>query len=217
MAVLVPARGSEPTDPVRVRAFAAFFKRYMSISSVVAAALPIPVTAFGVIPTYGAHTGLLSAYTSLFCFLALAFIFYSRHQFARVMFSETVSGSALLRAGAWLHRTLVQLLPLVLIVGSAFCLYRYHSLLDLSVAAAHPEEGSPLAGTPLDQIPLGTELVLYYIGIFVCAEAAFIVMAIREYLQDLVGLSEQDLIFGREAEDAAERRPDGQPMIAAVG
>jgi len=34
----------------RVREFANFFKRYMSVSSVVAAALPVPVTAIGLIP-----------------------------------------------------------------------------------------------------------------------------------------------------------------------
>jgi len=60
---------AESVDPKRVRAFASFFKRYMSVSTLVVAALPIPVTALGAIPTFKAHTKLLSVYTPLFCFL----------------------------------------------------------------------------------------------------------------------------------------------------
>ena len=39
-------------------------------------------------------------------------------------------------------------------------------------------------------------LMLYYVAIFLSAEAAFILMAIKEYLQDLVGLTETDVILG---------------------
>jgi hypothetical protein len=41
-----------------------------------------------------------------------------------------------------------------------------------------------------------------YIGIFASAEAAFALMAIKEYLQDLLGLSDPDII--RKSERAAE-------------
>src|SRR5438046_1398210 len=75
-----------PTDPRRVRAFASFFKNYMSISSVIVAALPIPVTAFGALPTFADQKAILSTYTSLFCFLVLGFIFYVRHGLAHWMF-----------------------------------------------------------------------------------------------------------------------------------
>ena len=36
--------------------------------------------------------------------------------------------------------------------------------------------------------------MILYVGIFLTAEAAFILMAIKEYLQDLVGLTDVDLI-----------------------
>lgn len=62
-----------PTDPQRVRAFASFFKNYMSFSSIIVAALPIPVTALGALPTFADHRSSLSTYTPLFCFLALGF------------------------------------------------------------------------------------------------------------------------------------------------
>ena len=77
-----------PEDPKRIRTFALFFKRYMSISALVVAALPIPVTSLNLIPTFGIHTKPLSVYTSLFCFLMLAYIFYRRHRLARLMFHE---------------------------------------------------------------------------------------------------------------------------------
>ena len=75
-----------PIEPQRVKRFAHFFKRYMSISSVVTAALPIPITAFNLIPTFSVHTKILSVYTPLFCFLLLGYVFYMRHQLARYMF-----------------------------------------------------------------------------------------------------------------------------------
>src|SRR5215204_4111587 len=81
-----------PTDPERVEAFANFFKKYMSVSTVVAAALPIPVTYLRFIPTYHFQTKLLSVYASLFCFLVLAFIFYNRQVLARWMFIYYFAG-----------------------------------------------------------------------------------------------------------------------------
>src|SRR3712207_4472206 len=98
----------------RLEAFARFFKRYMGVSAFVTAALPIPVAATGLIATYSFQTTVLSTYTSLFCFLILAFIFYSRHKLARLMFPEFY------RAGRRrsLSSAAVRLLPLVLILGS---------------------------------------------------------------------------------------------------
>lgn len=46
------------------------------------------------------------------------------------------------------------------------------------------------------QIPDLEILMILYLGVFVSAGSAFILMAIREYLQDLVGLEEIDLIVG---------------------
>jgi hypothetical protein len=39
-------------------------------------------------------------------------------------------------------------------------------------------------------------LAFWYVAIFVSAEAAFILMALKEYLQDLIGATEADLIGG---------------------
>src|SRR3954451_3171258 len=73
---------AEPTDPQRFRAFATFFKGYMNVATLVVAALPVPATQLQLIPTVPFLTGMLSLFTSLFCFLTLSFIFYSRYGFA---------------------------------------------------------------------------------------------------------------------------------------
>jgi hypothetical protein len=223
---------AEPIDPKRVRAFAAFFKRYMSLSTVVVASLPIPVTAFGLIPTYAVHSKPLSVYTPLFCFLTLGLIFYSRHQLARLMFPEHFGEvrNILTRARPPLglkliRKSLIGFLPFLFITSSVVCLFLYHTRLADSVdriflnqymstriaVVASRKTQSPLPddGTSrrpsaddvfknadLFEIPHGTQLMLLYIAVFTFAEAAFILMAIKEYLQDLVGLSELDLIRG---------------------
>ena len=55
-----------------------------------------------------------------------------------------------------------------------------------------------LEHTPLSDIPYGYMLMIFYIGFFVFAEAAFIFMAIREYIQDLLRLSDETLLIGSE-------------------
>jgi len=177
-----------PADPKRVRAFANFFKRYMSLSSLVTAALPIPITAFKLIPTFSVHTKVLSVYTSLFCFLILAFIFFSRHKLARSMFSSYYreSSKRIIRINA---------LPAVLIFFSLACLLGYHYFLEgiipsyLKLEARQPylQSATP---TPFQSITL----LGLYLGVFIFAEAAFILMAIKEYLQDVLGLSDLQII-----------------------
>lgn len=79
-------------------------------------------------------------------------------------------------------------------------MFQYHDVLNLSVKAIADFRSKYgyleatnnkriLEETGLDQIEYGSRLMILYIGVFVTAEAAFIMMAIREYLQDLVGLT----------------------------
>lgn len=244
------AREQTPADPKRVRAFATFFKRYMSISSLVVASLPIPVTSFGLIPTFSAQTKLLSVYTSLFCFLALGFIFYSRHQLARIMFPEyfgreeaepskiysyAVGGATseeelkelrlkeerLRKHEEWrasrrrlignTWRTFIVLLPIIFIAASLVSIFQYNDVLILNVKEITQSAANSttdritdfkyiLEHTDLNDIKYSSRLMILYIAIFLMAEAAFIMMAIKEYLQDLVGLTEMDLIRGRQPE-----------------
>src|SRR2546427_3963257 len=81
-----------PTQASRVKGFAAFFKSYMSVWSLVVAALPIPVGAFKLIPTFESQRSYLSVYTSLFCFLSLGFIFLNATGWAVTCLQVLVSG-----------------------------------------------------------------------------------------------------------------------------
>lgn len=193
------ATAAQP-EPRRVRAFVEFFKQYMSVSSVITASLPIPVTALQFIPTYAAQTKFLSVYASISCFLLLGFIFYSRHTLARWMFRPVTKRRS--KLGAFMH-----LLPLCLIVACGCFIGAYHWLLQNSIQEAMADWvrrgvaiGSTqevLQKTDYMDIPGALGLVACYLGIFVAAEGAFVLMAIKEYLQDLLGLTERELIADR--------------------
>lgn len=230
-----------PSDPKRVRAFASFFKNYMSVSSIVVAALPIPLTAFGALPTFADYKSSLSTFTSLFCFLLLGFIFYVRHALARWMFPEPiaikVSSNSSDDERQWIERKFqarrvtqatrsffINSLPFVLIIAAAILAYLYHFYLDQAVVEIGFHLAVPKAGGNVDcqslntlqllqacevpspkeilglsylQIPWGFWLRPLYIGMFVAAEAAFILMATREYIQDLLKLTDVEIIRGK--------------------
>src|SRR5215210_7791115 len=122
----------QSTDPTRVRTFATYFRNYMGISSIVTAALPIPVTLVKVIPIYSFQTKFFSVFTSLFCFLVLAYIFYRRHALAPLMFPylrqrPNVRGSAT-----------VSNLPAFCILGCLVSAVVYLICLTISVKASKP-------------------------------------------------------------------------------
>lgn len=167
----------------------------MSLAAVVTASLPIPVAAMKLIPAFEAQSKFLSVYASLFCFLTLAFIFQCRHALARWMFSPT-AGSRV-----------IKLLPLFLIAASLACVFGYHAMIEDAIRTMQGvlfvrgvSEGITseeiLKNTDYLEIPHAVPLVSLYLGIFLTAEAAFVLMALREYLQDLIGLEERELLRG---------------------
>jgi hypothetical protein len=192
------ATTSQPSEPYRVRAFAVFFKRYMSISSIVLAALPLPITFYKVIPVFEGLRPLLCVCTPFLCFLTLGYIFYSRHLLGRIMFKRD-----------W-H--FINWLPPILIVCMIFFFGFYISLFDtsLNLALKRAPNGitsSELVKTlPMYGIDYADGQVALYLAIFVCAEAAFILMAIKEYLQDLMGLTDEELIKGSYQRPSSSKR-----------
>lgn len=173
----------------RIKVFAMFFKSYMSVSTIVAAAIPIPVATWKLIPIYSQQKGFLTVYASLFCFLLLAFIFSIRHRLAPLMFSDGMTGS------------FIAALPFVFMISTLACILTYHAVLQESVQQLR---SLGLMATTNDllnkmdstEIPYGLELAACYLGIFLFAEAAFVLMAIREYLQDVLHLDERELLHG---------------------
>jgi hypothetical protein len=188
------AERSSETDPskrTRLAVFANFFKGYMSMSAVVAASIPIPVTSWKLIPIYAQQRGFLTVYASLFCFLLLAFVFSIRHRLARPMFFKSgVSGT-------------VAALPAVFIALTLGCVIGYHAVLQQSIGQLRDVGFSSFSTKDLleqvdaTQIPYAVELAACYLGIFIFAELAFVLMAIREYLQDVLRLDEVALLRGK--------------------
>jgi hypothetical protein len=240
------------TDPIRLRNFALFFKNYMSVSALVTAALPIPITSLKLIPTFEAHRGIFSVYTTLFCFLTLGFIFYHRHALARSMFAVHIYRRELemLESEGDFHANLRYFsrrqaisgfLPAVCIALSVACVFWYHHLIDAAMVpiskllqtlpGVEPSAnlGSSLGTNVLVatnlNLPMefsssiilsvkesyliegGSWIMLAYLGIFVFAEAAFILMAIREYMQELMRIPENDLIMPLTYSGSRQARP----------
>ena len=183
-------------SPKRFAQFVGYFKRYVGLGAVASAALPIPVKYLHLIPMYAAQAGFMAVYVSTFCFLCLGFVFYSRHAIARWMFrglqGEGRGPNALI---AWL--------PLLLALASMVSLLSYHLLLQTSVERALADfrlQGvnlgfeRVLADTPYDSVALSIPLMATFLGTFLAAETAFALMAIREYLQDILGLSDSEIL-----------------------
>lgn len=184
----------------RVRGFAKFFKSYMGVSAIVTAALPIPVAELKLIPMIEEQRHLLAVYTSLFCFLTFAFLFFCRHSLARLMF-RALPPRADEQRPRFLTLGRANLVAFILMLMALSCVALYHYFLgfkSVSLALALPPAAAPSAAVPVLALPswwhIQTQIMLAYLGIFVFSEAAFVLMATKEYLLDVLKVSEADLV-----------------------
>ena len=196
------ANQPRPQKATRLAGFANFFKGYMSVSTVVAASIPIPVGGLKLIPVFSQQRGFLTVYASLFCFLLLAFVFSIRHRLAGPMFRKGPAGA------------LIAMLPLVFILLTLGSVIAYHAVLLQSIGELRDLGFSKVPMKDLleqmdgTQIPYAVELAACYLGIFIFAESAFVLMAIREYLQDLLNLDEVTLLRGERVEKRVATLPE---------
>jgi hypothetical protein len=200
----VESRQSVPAQTTRLAVFANFFKGYMSVSTIVAAAIPIPVGSLKLIPVFSQQRGFLTVYASLFCFLLLAFVFSIRHRLAGPMFRKGPAGA------------LIAALPFVFIVLTLGSVIAYHAVLlesieQLRLRGLTLSTDVLLEKVDATEIPYAVELAACYLGIFIFAESAFVLMAIREYLQDLLRLDEVTLLRGAPEKTGAESRLPAVP------
>jgi membrane-anchored glycerophosphoryl diester phosphodiesterase (GDPDase) len=179
----------------RIQSFARFFKGYMGTAPMIAAALPIPVTAGKIIPTYAEHTAYMTTYTSMFCFLIVALIFYRRHRLGSYLLPENWDKKSRLTG-----RFMISWLPFTLILITLVSIGIYHITLNSSISL-HPNhetlkmsEVLKTASTRKLSYCIQAILMLSYFGIFIASTAAFALMAVREYMQDVLKLSEIDLV-----------------------
>lgn len=180
---------TKQSTALRLAAFTAFFKSYMNVAGVLLACVPIPVASWRLLPVFSAQRGYLTVYTSLFCFLMVAFVFSIRHSLAKQMFMD----------GRLVF--LISALPSLFIVLTLACILAYHanlndSLQQLRQIGAVAPTSTLLQETDYTEIPHSLALSGYYLGIFVFAECAFVLMALREYLQDCLGIDEIALLKG---------------------
>jgi hypothetical protein len=190
----------------RLAVFANFFKSYMSVSTIVAASIPIPIASWGLIPIYSQQRGFLTVYASLFCFLLMAVVFSIRHRLCGVMFGHSFMSGVL------------AVMPFVFIALTLGCISLYHATLLKSLEEFRQRgviqpTNVVLSSADLSEIPYALDLSVYYLGIFVFAEAAFLLTAIREYLQDALHLDEVALLHG----EPGIERGAASPEIAKKG
>lgn len=173
----------------RLSIFANVFKSYMGIMPVVTAALAPLLTALNVLPTYESQRKPLATMAGVLGFLLLAWIFYVR---------RTIALGSITHGFRWIFN----LLPLALIFGSVGCYIAYANALETSLGAVsrmNPTitRAQALGNASQDMaIPAAVELQLLYLGMFLCAEGAFVMMALRDYCNDVRHISEFDWMFG---------------------
>ena len=181
------------TDRLSSRATPTFtspLKHYTGIWCLFVAALPIVVTQFGFIPVYESQRSLLPAYASFFCLLALAFVFSQRHRMARAMFAprllwaEDDGASPKVRPRLSINAGLA-----AMILGALVCTAVYLWAFEIGrTSPAFPR----LPPSSMNAVLLA----LSFIMLFLLASAAFAVVAVREHLQHVLGLTDAEVITG---------------------
>jgi hypothetical protein len=170
--------------------FSSPLRHYTGVWCLFVAALPIVVTQFGLIPVYESQRSLLPAYASFFCLLALAFVFSQRHRMARAMFSPRLLWAddspvqSRVRTRMSINGGLA-----VMILGALCCTAIY--LWAFEIGRSSPTFPQ-LPPTSLNAVLLA----LSFIMLFLLASAAFAVVAVREHIQHVLGLSDAEVITG---------------------
>jgi len=185
--------------------FTSPLRHYTGMWCLFVAALPVVVTQFGLIPVYDSQRSLLPAYASFFCLLALAFVFSQRHRMARAMFAPRLlwadqeASPSKVRPRVSINGGLA-----AMILGALACTALYLWAFEIGrTSPAFPR----LPPTSMNAVLLA----LSFIMLFLLASAAFAVVAVREHIQHVLGLSDAEVITGlpRSAPVAASAAPAG--------
>lgn len=181
------------TDRVSSRAVPTFsspLKHYTGVWCLFVSVLPIVVTQFGLIPVYESQRTLLPAYASFFCLLALAFVFSQRHRMARAMFAPRL---------LWPDETGAQVKGRTRIsINGALAAMIFAALACTAIYLWAFEIGRATPTFPrLPPTSMNAVLLaLSFITLFLLASAAFAVVAVREHIQHVLGLTDAEVITG---------------------
>lgn len=183
--------------------FTSPLKHYTGMWCLFVAALPVVVTRFGLIPVYESQKNLLPAYASFFCLLALAYVFSQRHRLARAMFAARL---------LWTDLEAVQSKkpnPLSIngglagmILGALGCAALYLWAFE---GGRTSRDFPALPPSSMNAVLLA----LSFITLFLLASGAFAIVAVREHMQRVLGLSDAEVITGlpRSAEPTTSAAP----------
>lgn len=189
-----PENVSPASDDV-FSGFGRIMTGYASLLAVIAASIPAPATWLDTIPVYHAQRGYLGLYSGAAGAFILVSAMFARDRVAQRTKFPTTSFWSLS-------------LAVLLILGCIACIACYHYALSASVeevidAARQLGTSVPetmqavLMSTDGRLIPNALLLSVLYLGIFVFAEAAFALFALKEYIQRALRIKEADLLSRR--------------------
>ncbi|MGB6689027.1 MAG: hypothetical protein WBE76_14425 [Terracidiphilus sp.] len=223
---------SDPAQENRLRKFAGFFKSYMGVMPLVTAAVAPILTMSKAIPVFDSEKSTLATYSGLLGFLIVAWVFYARSMFVPLMVpyhAPALPPNANRDLKSWEYarariekrrHQLANLFPLLLIVLSAMSYCFYLIILDDALNLGQQSFRTSSRKTLLQtmgtdySIPYHGVLQALYLGIFVFAEAAFVVMALREYAYGLLKIPEIEVLGGMamRADSDSSQTADAPPQ-----
>jgi hypothetical protein len=179
-----------PSHVPQYEKFASPSKHYTGMWCLFVAALPIVVTRFGLIPVYESQKNLLPAYASFFCLLALAYVFSQRHRLARAMFAARLLWTDLDAAQSKRSKIVSINGGLAgMILGALGCAAIYLWAFE---GGRTSRDFPALPPSSMNAVLLA----LSFITLFLLASGAFAIVAVREHMQRVLGLSDAEVITG---------------------
>jgi hypothetical protein len=179
-----------PSHVPQYETFTSPLRHYTGMWCLFVAALPIVVTRFGLIPVYESQKNLLPAYASFFCLLSLAYVFSQRHRLARAMFAARLLWSDLDPAQSKKPNPLSINGGLAgMILGALGCAALYLWAFE---GGRTSRDFPALPPSSVNAVLLA----LSFITLFLLASGAFAIVAVREHMQRVLGLSDAEVITG---------------------
>jgi hypothetical protein len=179
-----------PTHVPQYENFTSPLRHYTGLWCLFVAALPVLVTQFGLIPVYESQKNLLPAYASFFCLLALAYVFSQRHRLARAMFAARLLWADLDAVQSKTSKRLSINGGLAgMILGALVCAAIYLWAFE---GGRTSRDFPALPPSSMNAVLLA----LSFITLFLLASGAFAIVAVREHMQRVLGLSDAEVITG---------------------
>ena len=199
-----------PSHVPQYETFTSPLRHYTGMWCLFVAALPIVVTRFGLIPVYESQKNLLPAYASFFCLLALAYVFSQRHRLARAMFAARLLWTDVDTAQSKppSKRMSINAGLAGMILGALGCAAIYLWAFEGGRAS---RDFPALPPSSMNAVLLA----LSFITLFLLASGAFAIVAVREHMQRVLGLSDAEVITGlpRSAEPTTSAALSATPSV----